>query len=101
MLGTCLALLRRVIEVCSFIFDLPANYLWATWHVFHLSTTLGCISILELLQFTIVLSYWASFGKALFKCSRKRAIKVRLREERLIIALGQTNFRGALQVGES
>ena len=33
-------------------------------------------------------------------CFRKRAIKIELREERLIIALGQTNFREALQVGQ-
>ena len=32
-----------------------------------LSTTHGCISITELLQFTIVGSFWASLGKALFQ----------------------------------
>ena len=55
-------------------------------------------SIIELLQFTIVRSFWASLGKLFFgKC----AIKMQLREERLIIALGQTDFRGALQLGQN
>ena len=31
-----------------------------------LSTTRGCMSIIKLLQFTIVRSFWASLGKALF-----------------------------------
>ena len=31
-----------------------------------LSKTRGCISIMGLLQFTIVRSFWASLGKALF-----------------------------------
>ena len=51
-----------------------------------LSTTQGCISRIELLQFPVVRSFWTSLGKSLFW------------KERLIIALGQTNFRGALQV---
>ena len=33
----------------------------------HLSTTHGCISIIEFLQFTIVRSFLASLGKALFQ----------------------------------
>ena len=33
----------------------------------HLSTTHGCISIIEFLQFTIVYSFWTSLGKALFQ----------------------------------
>ena len=32
----------------------------------HLSMKLGCISVIELLQFTIVPSLWASLGQALF-----------------------------------
>ena len=43
-----------------------------------LSTTLGCISIIELLQFSIVRSFWASLGKALFeKACHQAAIKKR------------------------
>ena len=33
---------------------------------FLLSTTRGCISIIELRQFTIERSFWASIGKGLF-----------------------------------
>ena len=68
----------------------PANYLGATWHVFPLITTRGRISVIKLLQFVIVCSFWASLSKALFwKACHQDAI----REERLIIGLGQTNFR--------
>ena len=57
----------------------------------HLSANRGCISIIELLQFTIVRFLWAALGKA---CFRKRAIEMRLSEQRVVIALGQKKFRG-------
>ena len=44
----------------------------------HLSMKLGCISVIELLQFTIVPSLWASLGQALFqKACHQDAIKRR------------------------
>ena len=49
-----------------------------------LSTMRGCILIIALLQSTTVPSFWASLG-----------------EQRLRIRLGQKNFRGTLQVGQS
>ena len=39
--------------------------------------------------------YFCSFPLGKFRlCPRKRAIKMRLRKEKLIIRLGQKNFRG-------
>ena len=50
-----------------------------------LSTTRGCISIIELLQFTIVVPFGQVEARL---CIRKRAIKMLLSNERPIIALG-------------
>ena len=58
--------LVNIFLVCLISFDPPANYIWATWHVSCLSTMRGCISIIELLQFTTIHSFRASLGKALF-----------------------------------
>ena len=49
------------------------------------STKRGLISIIELMQFTIVRFFKASLGKL---CFRKRAIKMLLSNEKPIIALG-------------
>ena len=49
------------------------------------STTRGCISIIELLQFTIVVPFGQVEARL---CFRKRAIKMLLSNERPIIALG-------------
>ena len=54
-------------KVCSVSCDLLLITTYGTCGTFcRLSTTRGCISITELLQFTIVRSFWASLGKYLF-----------------------------------
>ena len=50
--------------VCGFDYLLTTSGPRGTFS--HLSMKLGCISIIELLQFTIVPSLWASLGRALF-----------------------------------
>ena len=70
-------------KVCSVSFDHLLTTSGSRGTFSRLSTTRGCISIIELLQLTIV----RSFGQVQAKfCFKKRALKMQLREERLIIA---------------
>ena len=65
---------------------------------FRPSTKRGLISIIELLQFTIVVPFGQVEARL---CFRKRAIRRLLSNERSIIALGLQTFRGTLQVAQS
>ena len=54
-------------KVCTISFERPVNYLCDAWHVFPPSMKRGLISIIKLMQFTIVRFFKASLGEALFQ----------------------------------
>ena len=66
------------------------------------STTRGCISIIELLQFTIICSFWASLDQALFQ---KACYQDTIKRRKIHNCFGTDNFfflgGGALQVSQS
>ena len=72
---------KKAGKVCSISFDHLLTTSGPRGKFFP-TTASGCISMIELLQFIIVRSFRQVSAKL---CFRKRAIKMRLREERLII----------------